>query len=186
MLEEDNSPSNSPQRRSPRLSRQTEDTINIKQSPRSSPRQSPRRSPRQSPQRNTPTNTEPTKTRTKKSSWHVIPANDEFVWFYAVKATQPSCFVQTCGMCGPPYAAKQRFSPEESKRIEACYLHTLSGLGGQNSGVCPHNRIDFKTMQQTTAKGTREVYRERASDTVVVEGFGSVLRTPLPCPRHSQ
>jgi len=133
------------------------------------PRISPRRSPtRRSPRRNTP-----------QSSWHVIPVDEEFVWSYAIKATQPMCFTMTCGECGPPYAAKKRFTVEESRRIEACYLNAL--ISGTSDGICPDYRIDFKTMLQTTSRGTREVYREKNSDTVDVEGFVNVRRKPLPC-----
>jgi hypothetical protein len=76
------------------------------------------------------------------------------------------------------------FDPQERATIEACYAAALRG----GSRGCAHLKIDFLTMRQRLPDGSeRDVFRERASDHVLVGGYNSVRASALPCPHsHSQ
>jgi hypothetical protein len=111
-------------------------------------------------------------------------SSSTFAWLFAQAAEQPQCFRLSCGQCGPPYAVRVPFEPQESATIEACYAFVLRGGG---SRTCKHHKIDFLTMRQRLPDGSeRDVFRERVSDQVLVgsSGGGSVRASALPCP-HS-
>jgi hypothetical protein len=145
-----------------------------------------RRSPRRSPGRQDDADESGTAGR-RSSPRRTRPTMDSarstgFSWHYAVAAQQPRCLRATCGLCSPTYASKAPFPPEESARIETCYLNVLSGRGPAG-GVCRHHGISFREMTQTLPDGSvRDVYREADSPTVSVVGFARVGRYPVPCP----